>query len=485
LTASKRGTAGPSASSPRGTRAKRRETMRVGTPTLRQICICSVSAVALAATPLRAPAQQPDSRAHQPGGQAQQPDAPAQQPGARLVTLSEVVDLAVQRSPATVSARADVTFARASLLQARGAWLPSLTLNGIYGNSSNQRFDQTTGQLVSQNYTTQVQGSYDLFTGGRRWMQHRAAGASVAAAEADRVQERFATVLTATQTFYEAAAATDLLTVAHQRVQRAHQQFEFARTRLDLGTATASDELQAGIELANAELAELEAESAQRAAALALARVMGVEEEVRPAPGELPDHAPPLPPLETLVRRAQQSSPSVLAADANRASARAQRLSAMTPYLPSVRLTGGYDWFSYQFPPGQQSWSLRIYASFPVFNGFQREATLERAAASVAVAEARARDARIAARSDVETARHAVELAERRVRISDRTLALAKENLRVQEERYQIGNATILELEASQVALAEAEVAAVRARQALGGSVAELEAVLGQKLAGE
>jgi outer membrane protein len=438
--------------------------MRVGTRTLGQSCICLVSTVALIATPLRSLAQQAD---------------------VRQVTLAEAVQLAVERSPVTVSAGAGVTSARADLLQARGAWLPSLNLNGIYGNSSNQRFDQTTGQLVSQNYTTQVQGSYELFTGGRRWMQRRAAGANVDAAEARQVQQQYATILTATQAFYEAAASGDLLTVARQRVERARQQLDFARTRLELGTATASDELQAGIELANAELAELEAESAQRAAALALARVMGVEEEVQPAPGELPSSAPPLPPLAVLVERAQRSSPSVLAADASRKSARAQRLSAMTPYLPSIRLTGGYDWFSYQFPPGQQSWSMRIYASFPVFNGFQREAALERAAAQVDVAEAQARDARIAARARVETARHAVELAERRVRISDRTLALAQENLRVQEERYRIGNATILELEASQVALAEAEVAAVRARQALGGSVAELEAVLGQKLAEE
>ncbi len=438
--------------------------MRVCAKTLRRICICFLSVAGVAATPFGASAQQGD---------------------ARQVTLAQAVQLAVERSPITVSAGASVTSARADLLQARGAFLPSFNLNGIYGNSSNQRFDQTSGQLVSQNYTTQVQGTYELFSGGRRWAQHRVAGANVDAAEARQIQQRYATILSATQTFYEAAAAGDLLAVAQQRVERARQQLDFARTRLDLGTATASDELQAGIELANAELAALEAESAQRAAALALARVMGVEEEVRPAPGELPSHAPPLPPLSELVERAQQSSPAVLAADASRKSVRAQRLSAMTPYLPSVRLTGGYDWFSYQFPPGQQSWSLRVYASFPLFNGFQREASLERASAQVAVAEAQARDARIAARAQVETARHAVELAERRIQISDRTLALAQENLRVQEERYQIGNATILELEASQVALAEAEVAAVRARQALGGNVAELEAVLGRKLGEE
>jgi outer membrane protein len=79
----------------------------------------------------------------------------------------------------------------------------------------------------------------------------------------------------------------------------------------------------------------------------------------------------------------------------------------------------------------------------------------------------------------VESAVQAIELADYRVRVSERTVELAREDLRVQEERYQIGAATILDLQASQVTLAEAEVAAVRARQSLGGAIARLEAVLG------
>ena len=64
-------------------------------------------------------------------------------------------------------------------------------------------------------------------------------------------------------------------------------------------------------------------------------------------------------------------------------------------------------------------------------------------------------------------------------------MQLAEEDLRVQEERYQLGVTTILDLQASQVALADAQVAAVTARQALGSAVAGLEAILGEPLAQE
>jgi outer membrane protein len=160
-------------------------------------------------------------------------------------------------------------------------------------------------------------------------------------------------------------------------------------------------------------------------------------------------------------------------------------MASYTSFIPSLRVSGGYDWFAFDWPPNQQSWSVRLTAALPLFNGFQREATVMRASALEWAAEANARDATIATRVAVESAVHDIELAEHRVLVSDRTVELAREDLRVQEERYQIGAATILELQASQLTLAETEVAAVRARQLLGGAIARLEAVFGQSLGEE
>src|SRR5690349_4279029 len=76
----------------------------------------------------------------------------AQEPPS-AITLEEAVRLAVRNDPAAVAAEAGISSARADLLQARGAFTPSLTLNSSYSNSSNSRFDQTSGQLVSESYT--------------------------------------------------------------------------------------------------------------------------------------------------------------------------------------------------------------------------------------------------------------------------------------------------------------------------------------------
>jgi outer membrane protein len=410
------------------------------------------------------------------------PAVPVAAQEARVMTLGQVVRLAVEQDPAAVQAEAAMANARGDMLQAAGSWLPTVNSLTRYNNSSNQRFDQTTGRLVSESYTTQINAGFDLFTGGRRIIGQRSAGAALSAADAQYASQRFATILRATEVFYAAAAASDIVRAAEQRLERARQQLTAAATRLELGTATQSDALRAELEVGNAEAALLDAESSLRTTTLELGRQVGVSGQVRPAEASLPARGPALPPLETLIAQATSASPSVLAADASLRLRQAERMAAWTPYLPTVRVTGGYDWFSFDFPPEQRSWSMAVVATLPLFNGFQREVALQRTASAERVAAARRRDAEIQARVAVESAAAEIASAERRVAIADRAVVLAREDLRVQEERYAMGVSTIVDLQTSQVNLSDAEVTAVRARQALGAATARLEAILGQQL---
>lgn len=400
------------------------------------------------------------------------------------ITLAEAVQMALERSPAAVAARGDTRVAEAGLLEARGAWLPSLNANTSYSKSSNTRFDQSTGQLVSENYTAQLGASYDVFTGGRKLANWQSASASLRAAAARERGERYATILETTMVFYEAAADEELLLAARQRLERAARQQEFAETRRLLGTATRSDALRAELEQADAELVVLDAEAQLRTARLTLARQIGRPGPVQPVAGALPEEPPSIPPVETLVARAEENAPVAVAGRAELDRAKSEKREAWGQYVPTLRLTGGYDWFSFRWPPDEESWSLRLTASLPLFNGFTREANLARAEADRRVAEAEARDAVLAARAAVEDAAGRIDTSARRVDIARRALELAREDLRVIEERYQLGAATILDLQTSQIALADAEVEWVRARQDLGVAVTALEAELGEPLAG-
>ncbi|MGH7573304.1 MAG: TolC family protein, partial [Gemmatimonadota bacterium] len=249
-----------------------------------------------------------------------------------------------------------------------------------------------------------------------------------------------------------------------------------------VGTATRSDVLRAELETGNAEIALIDAETALRSSRLELGRQLGLESGAEPAEGALPESVPPLPALSDLVAWAMDRSPEVVASAAGLDAARAARWAAVGSYLPTLRASGGYDWLAIDFPPDDRSWSLRLTASLPLFDNFGREAEIARASADQRLAEAEARDAAIGVRVTVENAANEIEAAERRTGIARRAVDLAREDLRVVEERYRIGSATILDLQASQVALAEAEIDVVRSRQGLGVAVASLESVLGATL---
>jgi outer membrane protein TolC len=400
----------------------------------------------------------------------------------QVLTLEQAVRMSLSADPRVVAAESGISSAQATLQQARGAFLPSLNVSSTYGNSSNERLDPASGNRVSESYTANTQLGYEIFSGGRRGAERRSARAQVDAATAGLTSERYTAVLATTEAFYAAAAAEEVLAASGARLQRAQQQQSFAQTRLDVGTATRSDVLRAELEVGNARVAVIDAETAVRTSRLQLGRRVGVGTAVRPAPTALPTAAPALPAPERLAVLAVERSPEVLAAEADLRASQAATRASYSTYVPSLRATAGYDWFSFEFPPSDRSWSLRLTASLPVFNGFQREATVTRARAAQRTAEAAARDAAVTARAEAATAAEEVRAAGERAAIMARAVELAREDLAVQQERYQLGATTILELQASQVTLADAEVAAVRARQALATALARLEAVLGVPL---
>ena len=398
------------------------------------------------------------------------------------ITLREAIDRALVHSPTAVAARVGTENAEASVREAWGDFLPTVNLGSAFANSSNERFDQATGQLVSESYSAQLTANYEMFSFGRRVANNRATGARLDAAIANERNQDFAVALATTRIWFDVAAARELLQVADQRIQRARAGYEFAEARLELGTVTRSDLLRAELEVSNAELARLDAEVALRTGALQLGRQIGVSGQVMADVTGLPETVPDLLPLEELVAMAETSAPPVLSAEASVSDQNAQKYSILTQYAPSLRVSGGYDWFSFNFPPNQQSWSFRITASLPLFDGFSREASLWRNQSQRRLAEASYQDALIGARVDVEDAVLRIEAARQRVVIADRGRVVAEEDLRVQAERYQLGVTTILDLQTSQVALSDAENAWVLERQNLGLALAQLEAVLGRSI---
>jgi len=408
------------------------------------------------------------------------------------VTLEEAVRRAQQSQPSVVQARGSVRNAEAQVRSARGAYLPSLSANTSGATSFSagpSRTDPNTQEIISGDRTSKsvsmgLSASIDLFTGFRRGADSRSAKATRTAAEASLTDQEFQAGLTATQQFFDALAAQELVTVRQASVKLAEQQLAISVAKLRVGQATRSDSLRSLVNLGTAQTNLITSQSDVARTQAVLGRTLGLDGRVQPADDSAFYRTSIALDTTRLTTEALARSPQVQAAEASTDAAAASVKSAKSQYLPTVALSGGASWNGsnsndYQLFANRQ---LTLGLTWPIFNRFQREQNIEARLASLDNAEANAADARRAVQANLTSQYAALDAARARIEISRTSIEAAQEDLRVVNARYQAGAATILDVLTSQQALAQAQVDAVNARFDFLKAKAQIEALIGRHL---
>ena len=407
--------------------------------------------------------------------------------GATRITLDGALARAVVRSPQLAQSEQALVNAGETRRTAVGAFLPTISTNSGMSVRSTQRFDAATDRLVtgsSNSYNAGLTARYDLFRGGQRFSELDRAAADVTAARARREDQRFNVNFQTKNFFFQALRQEELLTVALRRLEQATQSLEMTRTQQQVGAGTVSDTLRARLEFINSRQAVLTAQIQTRAARFALGRQIGIAEPVIPvAPDDLEPRPLRLSEREIL-EVAENLAPSVQAAEAIFEAAREAYSSSKSAYIPSLSLSTGYNWSNQEgsFSGGITSWNLNFNLSYPIFNGFSREASIVRAEYSTRVARLQEDDARLASRQETDAALRTLETSELAIDIAGEAVAVADEDLRVTRERYRLSVAIILDVVTSQIASDQARVDLVNARYDYILARAELEAILGRDL---
>lgn len=414
--------------------------------------------------------------------------AAAQEAPARVtVTLEEATAMALENNPQIVQAVGATRNAAAAERTAFGAYLPRLNASMGSSRSSSQRYDPNTNRTVSgasESYSSGISASWDVFTAGRRGADRAAAAAESESAEAQLVEQNFSVALSVEQAFFDEIRGRELLQVAESQVERAEQGLDAAERRASVGSATRSDVLRAELELNQARQAVLNAQTQQNTASYALGRLIGVDGAAEADPTAQVEVRPLALSADELVQLLAGEAPTMVAAAAAVRSADAGVTSARTQYYPSVSVSSGYDWSNQQFAfsEGRTGWNVRLGLSYPIFNGFQREASVERARVQQQIAAAQLADTRRQIRAEVERLLGQLRLAEQSIALSEQAVEAAREDLRVQQQRYDQGMSTMLELLTSQEALVQAENDLVGTRFDYQIARAQLESLAGREL---
>jgi outer membrane protein len=417
----------------------------------------------------------------------------AQQPagdGARAIALDEAVRLAQRNNPSTVSARNALRTGAAAVRSAYGAYIPSVSLTGSGSKSGGETFFQ--GQLVPYNgapwsFARGYSANLELFDGGRRWYNLKAAQANVNAADATETSQLYSVALQVKQQYFAVLAARESESAARRQLQQAVEQLNSSTAKVRAGAATKSDSLRSTIQVGNANLALLTAQLNLRSANAALTRLVASGDVVTAMPADTAEMGRIVLDSAALTGLALQG-PTVRQAEAVLMSARAAKKSSKTSYLPSISssysLTGNNTATSFDFGSGVMAKqnSFRLSLSYPLFNNFTREQNIVQSTVAEDNAVATLRDAKLAQQQLLVQYLGAFRTAEQQVALQLITINSAEEDLRVQQQRYALGASVMLDVLTSQTTLDQARAALIQARYNARIAKAQIEALVGRDL---
>ena len=425
---------------------------------------------------------------------------PGLQPGltrspdsARKISLDEAIRMAQRNSPDAIQAEGTERTSKAARVSAIGAIMPSASLSAgrtIQFGGGQTRINQNGEQVTVASDPVNSTGlnlNMTLFDGGQRLYNLRTSKSQIEAAEANRVAVKYNVALNVKQQYFAVLAAIESEDAARLQMAQASEQFKTSIAKVRAGVATRSDSLRGVIQVGNAQLALINAQSSKEAADASLTRLVGSEVPVTADPASVQENLAALPDSAELAALAK-NGPAVEQARANLDAAEESRKASKATYLPSLsasysrsgsgtdrRFGLGDDPFSYN---GRLSFSL----SYPIFNNFQREEQVVRAKVAEINAQATLRDTQLGAQESLTQNIGALRSASQRVAVQVASVAAAEEDVRVQQQRYNIGASTLLDLITSQAALATAQQALIQARYDYRIARAQLEALIGREL---
>jgi len=407
-------------------------------------------------------------------------DMPSPEPASRSpLSLERCVALALENHPALRGATYDVEGARAGVGIARASALPQVGLSGSYIQREGT-LGASGGDASPEGYSAALSVRQLLFDSGRTTALIREAklGASAALATRDEVEQ--AVVFGARQTYFGVLAAEQVLEAQTQARDLSALHLKVAQARYQEGIAPKADVTKTEVELANAELDLIRAQSGVSLAYAALSNALGLPATTSlTVTGDLQSPGAQ-PALETSLTFAYQNRPELKRADASLQAARSAIAVAASGTRPSIYATASTNWLD-NSAVSDSGYAAGVALSFPLWDGGGTAARARQARAEVASSQAASDNAKQEVGMEVQQAYLNVVEADQRVATAEKLVAQAEENHRIAQGRYEGGVGPMIDVVDAQTALTAARTSYAQARYDAHVSRARLDLAAGRR----
>ena len=440
---------------------------------------------------------------------------------ARPLTVEECVLLGLENNPTLVASQAGVDYAQARKREALAARLPSLKLTGGYTRlnpvdpfvftlPTHPPIAETVVPSITNSYQSKLTLQQPLFTGFRLHSASAIAGENARAAGNDLARDRAQLLYDIHSGYWRLFQAVKSEATVEGNIKRMQAHLTDIRNMQTKGLAMRNDVLKVQVQVANVELAAVDARNGVQVAMTALNNLIGLplSTDIEPVSTPYPD---PLPAsgareqkseadrrdgsgdvtngedsLPALIANAQERRPEIKSLEARvRASADGVNL-ARAAWYPQIVASGD---FIYARPnqrtfPAQDkftpSWDVGVGASFDVWNwGTAAHQTAE-AKAQFRQVQASLTQLKNGIALQVTQDFLSLEKARVKVSVAETAVVQAEENQRVARDGFAAGIVLSSELLDAEVSLLQAQLNLTQAQADLEIGRAKLEQTLGK-----
>jgi outer membrane protein len=383
------------------------------------------------------------------------------------LSLAQAQQLAVQNNPQFTAARYNAAAAYQTTLQYKAAYEPTVfgSLTGVGAdNGSRLAAGGLNNPIVYSRIGTGLSIDQMVTDFGRT--SNLVAMAKLQASAQDQVTEttRADLLLNTSRAYFAILRAQAVLKVAEQTVA-ARQTVSDQITALAEGKLKSSLDVSfANVNLADARLLLVQAESDLKAAEADLATAMGLPNESgfvleeEPIPAPMPDR------VDDLIREAMQDRPELKNLRLQQSAAERFTKAEHSLYYPSVGVVGtaGFVPTGYIAIPGRYG-AIGMNVSIPIFNGGLFKARQTQAELKAKAATENVNDLQNRVIRDVRVAWLSATTAYDRMALTQQLLQQATSALDLAQTRYDYGLGNIVELSTAQLNLTAAQIAVTSA----------------------
>jgi outer membrane protein len=405
----------------------------------------------------------------------------------QALTLSEGLKTVVDNGRDVTIARSLEDTARSTVSLARSPWLPMID---VYGRQTWLHYEPQAktpfGPFPSSqdNFVTYgIKATQILYDFGKTSSTIDAAKFGLASREIETGRTRNLSALEFITTFLDLLEADKLLLVAKEEVHRYEAHKKDTESRFNAGIVTKNEVLQVAVTLADSRQRSLTADNlrsikASKINSLVLKSlndpVQAEEIATSPASGIT---------LEEAWASAESANADLKDLDAQIAVREEQVRTVRSEYLPTVYLSGGYEYSENRYVVHEDNWSVIAGVTMNLFSGGASSSRLQVARSEVRSLKLTRDKMLDNVRLQVKSAYLEVQSTAQRIEVTRTAVEQAQENLRLQRLRYREGVGTATDVLDAVTLLSTAESNSWKALYGLKRAEANLLYTMGRDLA--